>query len=267
MAAKKDETISILELKRGRATFHIIGTTPLLMNRFSEKAKQQLLSPPKKKNSAEKAATAKHDPIAEFRASAYLNRDPNRSARVHAPSEWFKSAAANAALDIPGAAKAKIERLVQVSPQIDLYGTPYLHFGMVRNSDMNKTPDVRCRAIFPEWAATFDISYISTLITAADIANLVAAAGEIVGCGDWRPQKGGVYGQFKIVDHDNPDYVRIVAEQGAKAQAAALATPVPYDAETEELLSWYFSEMKNRDLNVTGADEPEPDEDLRVAAE
>jgi len=251
---KKDEQISILALKRGKATFHIIGTTPLLMNRFSEKAKQQLLAPPPRKNAAERSATLKHDPIAEYRASVYLNRDPNRKARVHAPSEWFKSALANAALDIPGAAKAKLERLVQVSPQIDLFGTPRLHFGMVRSADMNRTPDVRCRAVFSEWACSFDVSYIATLIKANDISNLVAAAGEIVGCGDWRPQKGGTYGQFRIAERDDPDFRRIVETQGTEAQVEALANPVSYDAETEELLVWFMSYARDREMKVTGAE-------------
>jgi hypothetical protein len=264
MAKDKDDVISIVELRRGVSTFHILGVTPLLMNRFSEKAKQQLLNPPPRKNAAERAMTLKHDPVAEYRASVYLNRDAGRPARIHAPSEWFKSALANAALDIPGAAKAKIERLVQCSPQIDFYGLPRLHFGMVRSADMNKTPDVRCRAIFPEWACKFDVSFISSLIKAESIANLVAASGEIVGCGDWRPQKGGIYGQFQIVDPNNEVFVRIVRDQGARPQIDALENPVAYDAETEELLAWFKQAVKGRDVAVTGMND---DEAEAIAAE
>ena len=256
MATKQnDEPISIIELKRGRSLFYVVGTTPLLMNRFSEKAKQQLLSPPQKKNAAERASMAKHDPIAEYRSSVYKNRDQKRPAAIHAPSEWFKGGLANAALDIPGVSKAKIERLVQCSPQIDLFGTPFLHFGMVRNSDINRTPDVRCRAIFPEWCCAFEVSYIANLISSDNVANLLAASGEIVGVGDWRPQKGGTFGQFRLAGADDKEFHRIVKEQGAQAQINALAKPVAFDNESEELLVWFVQEMQRRELEVTQADE------------
>lgn len=253
MAIKKskDETMSIVALRRDRATFHLLGTT-LLMNRFSEKAKQQLLAPGAKKNAAEKASTLKHDPVAEYRSSIYLNRDPKRKARIHAPGEWFKGCLANAALDTPGATKAKVERLTQVgSPQIDLFGVPRLHFGMVRNSDINRTPDVRCRACFPEWACKVEIDFISSVIKKNDLGNLMGSAGMIVGCGDWRPQKGGLYGMFRIVDADNEDYLRIVAEQGTEAQVEAINNPICYDEDSESLLAWFFEEVEDRDVEVT----------------
>ena len=252
MAKKTDDTITIIEIKRNRATFNVLGSTPLLMNRFSQKAKQQLLSPPLRKNAAEKATTLKHDPVAEFRSSVYLNRDLDRPTRIHAPAEWFKGALCNAAIDIPGCAKAKLERLVQVaSPQIDLYGVPRLHFGMVRNSDMNRTPDVRTRACFEEWAARIQIDFVSTIIKEKDLTHLFAAAGSIVGCGDWRPQKGGTFGQFKIVSDNDEDFHRIQQKQGSEAQSEALATPVCFDADTEELLAWFFEEIEGRDVSVT----------------
>src|ERR1019366_3322795 len=125
------------ELRRTSMTLCMLGTSPLLLNRFSEKSKQQLLNPPPRKNAAERATTLKHDPIKEFRSAVYMNRDQNRPALLHVPSEMIKASLTNAALDIPGAAKSKLERLVQINPiQIDLFGKPFLHFGMVRSSDM-----------------------------------------------------------------------------------------------------------------------------------
>ena len=261
---KKSEDSAVINiplLKRGRSVFHVIGTTPLLMNRFNEKAMMEIFGPSAPKSRAEKAVTAKHDPIAEYRASMYLNRDLDRPTRVHAPNQWFKGALANAALDIPGAAKAKIERLVQCSPQIDLYGKPFLHIGLVRNSDINHTPDVRIRAIFPEWACKFELNFVSSVIPGQAVTNLLAAAGEIVGCGDWRPQKGGDRGQFKIVDPEDEDYRRICAEQGAAVQAAAYANPETFDNECEDLLARYIDAMRKRDIHLTLPDTP------RLAAE
>ena len=86
---------------------------------------------------------------------------------------------------------------------------------------------------------------------AQSIANLLAAAGFTSGVGDWRQEKGsGNYGSFKLVSADDPDFVRITREQGRKAQQAAMEDPEAFDAESEELLSWFDVEVKRRGFKV-----------------
>jgi len=81
------------------------------------------------------------------------------------------------------------------------------------------------------------------------VANLLAAAGITIGIGDWRPEKGaGNYGQFKLVDANDADFVRIVTHGGRAAQQAALDTPVAYNDETAELLTWFETERGVRSL-------------------
>jgi hypothetical protein len=73
----------------------------------------------------------------------------------------------------------------------------------------------------------------------------------VSGVGDWRQEKGsGNFGCFKLVGADDPDFVRITKKMGRKAQAEALANPEYYDAETEELLSWFDAETKRRGFKV-----------------
>lgn len=73
MAKKPESTdeINIVAMRQGAATFFIVGTSPLVLNRLSEKAKRELLLPRGRKNTAERASTLKHDPRAEFADSVY----------------------------------------------------------------------------------------------------------------------------------------------------------------------------------------------------
>jgi hypothetical protein len=120
---------------------------------------------------------------------------------------------------------------------------------IVRSADMNKTPDVRTRAIVPEWACQVRVTYVQPLIRAQAVANLLAAAGITIGVGDGRPEKGAMsYGQFRIADKDDADFKRIIKEGGRKAQQAALDSPVCYDDETTDLLSWFDGERAQRQL-------------------
>lgn len=47
MAMKKNDSpeISVVALRRGEVVFNIVGSSPLIYNRVSEKAKRELLMP------------------------------------------------------------------------------------------------------------------------------------------------------------------------------------------------------------------------------
>jgi len=242
------ETVEIQPLTIRTMTFHLLGTTPLIMNRQSEKARRQLLLPPRKLNKAAQEQTQKHDPYEEFRGSAYISSVPNARSYLHMPGGAFKRAIAEAAIDIPGAAKAQIGRLVSLaSTQIDIWGLPYLRFDMVRQAGMSKTPDTRFRACLPEWACQISLNFVATIISPQSLANLVDAAGMIRAVGDYRVEKGaGDYGQFRIVPENDPDWQRIVETQGREPQRQAIAEPVPFDGETAEILEWFDAEIERR---------------------
>lgn len=248
MAAKKDDSISVVEVTKGSITFCVLGSTPLILHRMSEKAKQQLLLPAGRKTAAEKASSMKHDPVAEYRASAYQSVGDDHPTRLLQVSTSFKKSLASAALDMPGAAKAQIGRLTYVEGDyVGIYGTPKLFMAVTRSSDINRTPDIRTRAIVPEWAAFVTITFVKPIMRETVVANLFAAAGIMRGVGDWRPEKGsGSYGQFELVSADDERFKRIVAEQGREAQDKALAEPQPYDSESAEMLSWFKAEANRR---------------------
>jgi len=254
MATKKntpsDEVTDIVEVSTGTVECFIVGTSPLILNRMSQKALHELLMPAGRKNAVQKATTLKHVPVDEYRASAYTLSDPSAPTFLAILATAFKGALRSAALDMPGAKKAQIGRLTYISGDyVGIYGRPKLFMSVTRSADMNKTPDVRTRAIVPEWACRVAVTFVKPLIRAQAVVNLLSAAGITIGVGDWRPEKGaGSYGQFRIASPTDPEFARIVAEGGREAQIDGLEHPVCYDDETTELLSWFDEERAKRQL-------------------
>jgi hypothetical protein len=244
--------IQILEVVKGRMDFCILGTSPLIMNRMSQKVWFELLAPKGKKTAVEKASSLKHDPIKEFRDSPYRIADEKAPTLLALLPTAFKRAMGTAALDTPGAKKAQIGRLVYIEgEQLPVYGVPKVFMAITRSADMNRTPDVRTRAILPEWACSLSITFTKPILREQSIANLLAAAGFQSGVGDWRQEKGsGSYGSFKLVADDDKDFKRIVATQGRAAQQAALDEPEAYNEETREMLGWFDAEIARRGFKV-----------------
>jgi hypothetical protein len=249
---KQGAEIAILEVARGRMEFCILGTSPMIMNRMSQKVWFELLAPKGRKTAADKASTAKHDPIKEFRDSPYVISDPKAPTKLAVMVTAFKRAMATAALDMPGASKTQIGRLVYLPGELQpIYGLPKVFMAITRSADIKKTPDVRTRALLPEWACRLSIEFTKPLLREQEIANLLAAAGMSSGIGDWRQEKGsGSYGSFKIVSEDDADFVRICKTMGRAAQQQALDEPEAYNDETSEMLAWYNVEMKRRGFKV-----------------
>jgi len=252
--------ITIMEVEQGEIEFCVLGTSPLIMNRMSQKASRELLAPKGRKTAAEKAISMKHDPVKEFRDSPYIDPNPDSPTLLGVLATAFKGALGTAALDMPGdVKKAQIKRLVYVSGELlPIYGIPKLFMAITRSADMNHTPDVRTRAILPEWACKVVIRFAKPQLREQAIINLLAAAGFMCGIGDWRQEKGsGSYGCFKLVSSDNPDFKRIIETQGRFAQEMALDIPEPYNLETSELLGWHQVESKSRGFKPTTAKELE----------
>lgn len=247
--AKAQETeIQILEMERGVVEFNIVGTTPIILNSMSEKAWHELLFPKGKKTAAERAGSLKHNPIEEFRAASDTMRLSDAPTLLAASPIWFKKGLCNAALDIPGAQKSQLGRLCYVvGEQIPLFGVPKLFMSVTRSADMNRTPDIRTRAILPQWACRVAVTYAKPILRAQGIANLLAAAGMFNGAGDWRQQKGsGSYGQYRLADATDPEFEQIVSSGGRSDQLLALATPECYDEQSAKMLAWFTDEFTTR---------------------
>lgn len=100
--ATKSVELEVLRVDHGQIEFMVLGTTPLILNRMSEKVLRELLMPKGRKNAAEKASSLKHDPMAEFCASPYTDLDDNAPTYLQHLASAFKGAIKSAALDLPG---------------------------------------------------------------------------------------------------------------------------------------------------------------------
>lgn len=268
-AKKKDQltAIEIIEISRGTVEFPFVGTSELIFNRMADKAKRTLLMGGGRKNAAEKAANVKHDPVAEFRSSVYRNPGDKPATRLRFPAPGLKGTIKTAALDMPGATKAEMGRRVWVpGTHIDIYGIPKLVMSVVRSADVAKTPDIRTRAIVPQWCGVVTFNFARPLVTDRMIGALFAAGGILCGIGDWRQEKGsGSFGQFRICEKSDPEFKHLIATSARVAQDKALQLAECFDEETQELLDFYNEEIIRR-----GRDKKTPvndDEELPEAAD
>lgn len=248
---KQVAEVQFSTIKTASASFTILGKTPLVYNAMSEKARMELLNGGHRKTSAEKATTLKHDPFAEYRNSVYrLRNGEEGSTRLLAPSRWFKGAMAEVAKRVVGSSTAEMKQLVWVEGDMNpLYGVPQLFMSVVRNAGINSTPDIRTRAIVPQWYCVVTINFVQPNITSQALFTLLSSAGVLNGVGDFRQQKGaGNYGQFEVVRDDDKRISALRKIGAMKAQDAALKNPQPYDQETEQMLSWHLDHLRKRDM-------------------
>lgn len=251
MATKPvDETkvINITAMPTETIRLSIVGETPLIFNRLAEKAQQQLLIPSPKKNARDREETLKHEPMREFRDSPYYDHEDDAETYLVAKSAWFKEAMMTAAVRIPGVFKTEITQLVRVpSVYTAIYGIPEVFTTYARSADRNRTPDMRTRCIVPEWAAVVTIRYTLPFLHQGSIVNLLNAAGQVSGVGDWRVEKGGEYGSFVVTDPaEDERFQQIINDGGRAVQIAAMAEPKPFDRETKELLAYYDEQLEAR---------------------
>jgi len=249
--AKQEASIEVVEISTNRVDFCILGRTPLILNRMSEKAKYELLFPKGRKTAAQKATSLKHEPLKEFRSAPYTIPDESAPTLLAHLATAFKNALRGAGVDVPGATKAQLGRLLWVEGEkVSIYGTPKLFMSVTRSADMNRTPDIRTRVIVPQWGCRLSISFVKPQLTMKTVANLLAAGGLIQGVGDWRPEKGsGSYGQFELVGEKDADFNRVL-KMGRADQQHAMDHPECYDQETEDLLAWFYDEAGRRGIEM-----------------
>lgn len=247
-AATKE--IKPVQIHEKRATFHILGITPLIYNSANLHVMADMLLPPERITQAEKGVFLKHDVYREYKQSTYARRDMETGpTRLLLPCRMFKRAMQEAAKRVPGAKGTEIAQLVWVQQEYtDLFGFPMLRMDWVRNTDIKRTPDVRTRATCPEWYCCIAITFVTPQINIDAIGTLLSAAGKICGVGDYRQQKGyGNYGQFELVNENDPR-IAAIKKNGLKQQDQGLADPTPYDRVTETLLEFYNEEAPRRGL-------------------
>lgn len=172
------------------ATFRLEGTTSLITHAWSEKAKRQMLDKQMKRATAGKIAK---DPEQDFLDSLYPLPGGNG---YGFPALAFKAAMVRAGTlaDL----KMTVLRLVMHVPDglVPIEGTPEPREDMVRVG--MGTADIRYRAEFMPWAVELPVTFNANVISREQIANLLVTAGFSVGVGEWRPERDGNHGMWRL---------------------------------------------------------------------
>lgn len=177
----------------------IVGTTPLIVHAWSEKAKQQMLDA----QQGRKSVREHRDPEADYEASMYRTVDGGYGF----PTLGFKAATVGAARFYGKTVRmTEIRQFVFMNgvPSEDktqiltkIQGEPRMRQDMVR---VGMGTDLRYRAEFLDWRAVLDVRFVTTALDRGSVLSLIEAGGLGVGVGEWRPEKDGMNGCYRVDD-------------------------------------------------------------------
>lgn len=193
-----DAQISIQRI--GTETLHVplVGTAPLIVHKFSEKSKRQMLD----NMQGRKSPKEPKDPQAEYEAAFYRHDDDGhgfpviafKSATVGGARFYGKSISMTALRQFvffdAEFSKADGQKLARI------VGTPHMREDVTRVG-MGGT-DLRYRPEFTEWSTTVTVVYVRSMLTRESVLSLIEAGGMGVGVGEWRPERRGDFGTYQI---------------------------------------------------------------------
>lgn len=204
MAAGKTSTaIDLPPLALETVEIPLIGTAPLIVHAWSEKALRAMADKQQKK--AAKAREAKV-PFDDFVGSLYwLSERPEKpteedvdKARFGLPGVAFKSAAVTACTSTGAISKVAARQAFHVvGEMVEIIGPPPAMREDVCRVGMG-TADLRYRGQFDPWGVRVRVEINTAVISAEQVVNLFALAGFAVGVAEWRPERDGGYGRFRV---------------------------------------------------------------------
>jgi hypothetical protein len=178
----------------------IVGDAPLIVHRWSEKAKKQILD---KQMGVASAGTEPKNPENDYRESLYVIEpakpgEPFESGRFGFPTIAFKNCAVTACTSLgKSVTKVAARQAFHVIGELtEILGVPSMREDMVKVGV--GTADIRYRGEFTEWECDLLIRYNARVLTAEQITNLLNTSGFAVGVGEWRSEKDGSFGLFHV---------------------------------------------------------------------
>lgn len=194
----KAKTVEVKEFSINEVQIPIVGISPLITHKFSEKAQKMIAD-----KQAGKAQNKKHDvrdPEADFEGAKHVSADGWEGF----PAAGFKAAMIRGAKIIGMVMKdAGMSFFVKADCEetqlVRINGEARMRTDMVRVG--MGSADIRYRPEYPTWDATLTIEFNAGMISLDQIYQLVKAAGYSCGIGEMRPEKGKFnYGRFKLAE-------------------------------------------------------------------
>lgn len=174
----------------------ILGTAPLIVHRFSEKAKRQMLDAMQGRKSPKEPK----NPEADYEGAFYRLRDGSYGF----PAIAFKSSTVGGARFYSGVTMTALKQYLffrgeageDGQPLVRIEGEPRMREDVVRVG-RNGT-DLRYRPEFSEWRTQLEVVYVKSALTRGSVLSLIDAGGLGIGVGEWRPEKDGAFGTYRI---------------------------------------------------------------------
>lgn len=225
MAIKKASEIIINAPEFQVVEFSIVGTTPLIVHAWDEKAMRMMLD-----KQMGKAAKTKHEikvPTNDFINSLYwLTEKPANGIDDADAQRNFDEAIAKGARFgfslggikqsiVTGAKRAGLDVVMtELKGSFFLEGNtdasnfdyaeiigpaPIMREDMVRVGGMSKAADIRHRGEFTEWEIPLKMRINANgKYSIEQLLNCVIVGGFVTGIGEWRPEKDGQYGMYTL---------------------------------------------------------------------
>jgi len=193
--AQKTTKLSIPQRTISTMLILLEGISPLIVHQFGEKAIKMM--------EEYQAGNAKKDrrrnPEQEYLDCLHFFPDGKTTGF---PATGFKAAIVRAGkmLDYR---MTDLRQAIFVNPDIDsgelvkINGTYSMRIDMVRVG--NGAADIRYRPEYKKWSAQLEIEYNNNFLQPDAVIQLVREAAN-VGIGDWRPEKNGTMGRWKVTN-------------------------------------------------------------------
>jgi len=230
--SKSLEPVDIPAMNVKVAEIKLVSQSPLLSHRFPEKARKEILDKCQKKASTGREPK---QPFREFMESLHwltpipkertveaFEKAVENGAKFGFPAVGIKQSAVSGAyragltkdkVSIYGAfhvvgtyaheldEKKRNADLVQINGKMNLIEEPCIpenreDYAVISNG----APEMRYRGEFKDWTMTFDIEYNADKYSLEQLINFFNYGGFAVGIGDWRVEKAGIHGRYKVAN-------------------------------------------------------------------
>jgi hypothetical protein len=196
----------------------IVGDTPLICHAWSHKAKREMLE---KQVKATKPGKEARNPEADFMDSMYvMDKDKDGKPLSYGfPVTGFKKAFLSVAHKDKGVARTSTRQALWLDmemvrtmpalgqamcdmPLVRIFGSPpEMREDMGRiGSGLQKTANLIYRAQFTTWAVRITGKFNPAIIDAHKIVSLIQESGFATGVGEWRNEKDGVFGSYRLAE-------------------------------------------------------------------
>jgi hypothetical protein len=193
--------IQLQRINRSIAVVTIEGTAPLIVHAWSQKARTMMLDA----QQGRKTPKQVKDPQADFEATMYRFPDGGHGFPVMA----FKSATVKGG----GRAFGKNVKMTELRQHLtflpDGMGVDGMQLTRLTSTEPKMredlvrvgmgTADLRYRAEYSEWSADLRVEFLPSVIDLGSIIALIDAGGSN-GVGEWRPERNGAFGTYRVAD-------------------------------------------------------------------